>query len=335
MIFNTKKKANTNNYFLSESACYRLLFSVLCLILLSTSFHSYAQDIHTDTDWSLYTKKGADTCLKCHDEDNKVPILPIFSTQHGQLSKGSPMAGLQCESCHGPGAAHVKSAKSDQGVGAIINFGMQVSTPVDEQNKQCLLCHNERARSHWVGSAHENNDVSCAGCHQIHAVRDRVLVNDQQSDVCFSCHKTERAKIHKRSAHPIVSNEMTCSSCHNPHGSVTDGLLSKASINETCTSCHAEKRGPVLWQHAPVDEDCTLCHEPHGSNHPDLLVQRTSMLCRQCHVQVGHSSTAPSGTELPGGRHSGRSRFVVGKSCLNCHSQIHGSNHPSGAKFMR
>ena len=26
---------------------------------------------------------------------------------------------------------------------------------------------------------------------------------------------------------------------------------------------------------------------------------------------------------------------VFGRSCQNCHSQIHGSNHPAGARFQR
>ena len=40
----------------------------------------------------------------------------------------------------------------------------------------------------------------------------------------------------------------------------------------------------------------------------------------------------------PGGDRSqegGSSRFLLGSSCLNCHSQVHGSNHPSGVKLMR
>jgi len=35
---------------------------------------------------------------------------------------------------------------------------------------------------------------------------------------------------------------------------------------------------------------------------------------------------------LPGGQ---RSPYVLGQNCLNCHSQVHGSNHPSGSKLMR
>jgi hypothetical protein len=26
---------------------------------------------------------------------------------------------------------------------------------------------------------------------------------------------------------------------------------------------------------------------------------------------------------------------VLGKNCLNCHGQVHGSNHPSGARLTR
>jgi len=28
-------------------------------------------------------------------------------------------------------------------------------------------------------------------------------------------------------------------------------------------------------------------------------------------------------------------RFMLGRACLNCHSQVHGSNHPSGATLHR
>ncbi len=39
-----------------------------------------------------------------------------------------------------------------------------------------------------------------------------------------------------------------------------------------------------------------------------------------------------------GGAHGGRWRlriFLLAGSCTNCHSQVHGSNHPAGAKLMR
>ena len=39
---------------------------------------------------------------------------------------------------------------------------------------------------------------------------------------------------------------MTCSDCHNVHGSVGPALAKRDSTNETCYTCHAEKRGPFV-----------------------------------------------------------------------------------------
>jgi DmsE family decaheme c-type cytochrome len=125
---------------------------------------------------------------------------------------------------------------------------------------------------------------------------------------------------------------MACSSCHDPHDGNNDFLLRRSTVNQTCYLCHAEKRGPFLWEHAPASEDCTLCHQPHGSNHPSLLVKRPPLLCQQCHSPAGHPSGAYSSEEMDD---SFNNRFLLGRSCLNCHSQVHGSNHPSGSKLHR
>jgi predicted CXXCH cytochrome family protein len=40
---------------------------------------------------------------------------------------------------------------------------------------------------------------------------------------------------------------MECTSCHNPHGSTNVKMLKVGNfVNETCVSCHTEKRGPFL-----------------------------------------------------------------------------------------
>ena len=131
---------------------------------------------------------------------------------------------------------------------------------------------------------------------------------------------------------------MSCVDCHNPHGSITRPLLKNDSVNETCAACHAEKRGPFLWEHAPVRESCANCHAPHGSNHERLLVSARPFLCQQCHSPpVGHPGQFFRGDQtaasaLAGGAQSAR---VIGRSCQNCHIAIHGSNHPSGARLQR
>jgi DmsE family decaheme c-type cytochrome len=128
----------------------------------------------------------------------------------------------------------------------------------------------------------------------------------------------------KVSHHPVREGRMDCASCHNPHGS-TPALLVRNTLNETCTTCHSEKRGPFLWEHAPVRESCTNCHTPHGSTHRTLLIRKDSFLCLSCHSYGGHIN-------LP--RYN-RVSNPYGSGCVNCHITTHGSNHPSGAKQTR
>jgi DmsE family decaheme c-type cytochrome len=273
--------------------------------------------------------KDANTCLGCHDEQYVPSTYGLFKTKHSVATDPrAPFADKQCEACHGPGGDHIK-AKIRRG-GTIIAFGPKAWTPAKDQNEKCLACHQTHQRIEWKGSTHEFNNLACASCHTIHTARDPVMVREEQSKVCFTCHKSKQAKFYQMSHHPVREGQMACAECHNVHGEDGSGLLVKASSREKCTSCHAEKRGPVLWEHAPVAEDCTLCHDPHGSNQPALLKKRVPQLCQECHDPAGHPSGRYDGATLVGG-----SAFLQVKSCLNCHSAVHGSNHPSGSTLLR
>ena len=124
---------------------------------------------------------------------------------------------------------------------------------------------------------------------------------------------------------------MECTTCHNPHGSQNVKMLREGnSVNEACATCHAEKRGPFLWDHQAARESCTTCHDAHGSNNERMLVAKEPMLCQRCHVSSRHPATIYDQTQV-----NTRSNRVIGRSCTQCHSQIHGSNHPSGNFFLR
>jgi DmsE family decaheme c-type cytochrome len=283
-----------------------------------------------------YTAKGADTCIGCHDEESDTfSISALFKSKHAQRGDArAPFGpgGLQCEACHGPGARH--AAKGSKKKLTINSFKPDSFLTAEERNQACLACHEGQARMAWHGSAHDSNKVACSDCHRIHRERDAVRVKASQPEVCYRCHARLRADFQKTSAHPVRFGLIACSECHNPHGSSAPAMLIKPTLNQTCFSCHADKRGPMLWEHAPVVEDCSLCHTAHGSVRPALLTKSPPLLCQQCHSQAGHPSVARTGGSLPGGSAGGQI-FLVAGSCTNCHSQVHGSNHPSGAKLMR
>jgi DmsE family decaheme c-type cytochrome len=269
---------------------------------------------------------GSDTCETCHSD--KADTLK--GTLHAQVKNPrTPAATHGCESCHGPGQAHV----DDDAKGHIRKFA-QIKPA--EINETCLTCHNRGEHAGWEGSKHEQRDLSCTTCHSVHAPKSQThqLIQATETKVCVTCHRLQVAKTERAVAHmPVREGKMECSSCHNPHGSISNvkALKVGSSVSETCMSCHAEMRGPMLWEHAPVKENCTTCHDPHGSSNDRMLVVRQPMLCQRCHVATSHPSSIYDNNAIT----VKKSNRMFGRSCMNCHQNIHGSNHPSGQFFMR
>jgi DmsE family decaheme c-type cytochrome len=281
---------------------------------------------------AAYSPNGADTCLMCHSNE---AVLGIFRTKHAAPSDPRGPFGhgqLQCESCHGPGGAHASMQQVDGKMAQVLRFGKESAASTDQKNGACLGCHAADTGFAAHGGAHDDNGVACADCHQLHTAGDPVLRTATQPDKCYECHAFRKSDSLKAYSHPLREGKMACTGCHSPHGATTEALLVRQTTNDTCYQCHAEKRGPFLWEHAPVTEDCATCHDPHGSNQPGMLVRRAPLLCQSCHSQAGHPSFAQDAAGLPAGAPS---QFLLGRSCMNCHSQVHGSNHPSGSKLMR
>lgn len=268
-------------------------------------------------------------CLTCH---NNAAVTAIRDNPHGQARiPGSPFATQGCASCHGDSQDHPRTM-SAPGIVFGPGDGRFPSSDVAVQNQTCLNCHESRSTVHWGGSAHEAAGLACASCHTIHAAQRSALNALGDTGVCLTCHLEQRAQLNLRSHHPVAEGVMSCGDCHEPHGSATRAMLVRESLNDTCTYCHAEKRGPFLWEHQPVNDDCTHCHTPHGATQASLLATRQPFLCQTCHAETFHPSTLYSGTSVPP---AGTGQSVLGTSCTNCHSTIHGSNHPSGARLTR
>lgn len=273
---------------------------------------------------------GAETCAECHSDH----FDQIMDRKHGQAKDPrSPFAGRGCETCHGPGGSHLINNDDP-----MISFKGVTQSSTEVRNAMCQQCHQGELLTEWHTSLHSSDDVACVDCHEVHKP-DQVLERTTQADVCYTCHQAKRAQSFRAFRHPTREGKVICSDCHNPHGSQGPASLKQLSVNENCFTCHAEKRGPFLWEHAPVTEDCAICHQVHGSSHPAMLVRQGPLLCQSCH-SAGHPSFDGSGHigalrdyDLSSDPRSGR--MVVGQNCTNCHSQVHGSNHPSGPALQR
>lgn len=285
-------------------------------------------------------------CTRCHDESEPKPILSIYQTRHGVKADAHTPT---CQSCHGKSEKHLHGDPNVKGRASpdvIFKKGTYTASEAKVQNAACLTCHEKDSkRTHWEGGAHQVGDVACASCHETHTAHDKVRDKKTQTEVCFACHKEQRAQSNKISHHPIGEGKVVCSDCHNPHGSTGPKLLKKNTVTETCFTCHAEKRGPYLFEHQPVTEDCTNCHTPHGSNISPLLKSRPPFMCQECHDGT-HASGTPVGPNAAGyqgglattnasGVTQYPSKNNVGNACMNCHRQVHGSNSPAGGYLQR
>lgn len=258
------------------------------------------------------------SCVDCHED-----LVKEFtgSAHGGAFQHNKAYADASCANCHLGAEAHAESGDPTEIVNPKKATGFSA-------NEACLSCHeNQPHHAYWQGSAHETAGLACVDCHGVHSPpRNRQgKVVKGTTDLCLSCHATTQVAINQRSRHPLREGAMDCASCHNPHGSAAEKLVKGDSVNDTCYTCHQELRGPFLWEHSPVREDCLTCHKPHGSNHDKLLVARASQLCQSCHLQGRHQTVAGLDS----------SAWNSNRACLNCHSQIHGSNHPSGPLFQR
>jgi len=249
---------------------------------------------------------GAEACKQCHTD-----IFDAFRKRDPHWKnvldeKVSPDK-RGCEACHGPGSKHAEA----EGKGMILSFK---GLSAQERSEACLRCHEkQKSLSQFGRSVHKVTAVGCNDCHQVHGKPvGKKLLKEKEVDLCFSCHMDVKSSFYLANSHKVLQGAVKCTDCHTPHGSRERASLRRPSYMvkyKACFQCHPEKRGPWVYEHLNQKvEGCSSCHVPHGSPNRFLLIRRNvTALCAECH----------------GVRH------YPNMSCVNCHTQIHGSNFNS------
>jgi len=288
---------------------------------------------------------GSETCATCHEDRDK----EFKQTAHSRLLHEKSWKGkvVGCESCHGPGKAHVEGGGDKS---KIRTFQGETSKQVSDT---CLNCHSGREEhSNFIRGEHWRNDVGCTDCHSTHGgpsganraasnafvasanaekpgFENTKMLKGSEQQLCLKCHTEQKHQFTQPFHHKVLEGAMKCSDCHNPHGGfeAKQGRLS-AGADAACVKCHADKQGPFAFEHAPVKtEGCASCHTPHGSANPRMLnTPAVAQLCLTCHS----TSHGVGGAEPAGPAHN---LAVQYRDCTACHTKIHGSH--TSPVFMR
>ena len=296
---------------------------------------------------------GSETCKACHEEQHK----SFTKTAHAKLAKAGWKAEKQgCESCHGPGKAHV------EGGGDKTKIRTFESESPKQISESCLQCHaGKEEHNNYKRGEHWRNDVACTDCHSPHfstrlnetlagapqaradapstllpvgpfsahsndLAPPKMLVKNEPQ-LCMTCHNETKAQFTQPFHHRVLEGAMKCSDCHNAHGGFE---LKQARLNTgadaSCMKCHADKQGPFVFEHAPSKvEGCATCHTPHGASNAKMLKRNNvNQLCLECHSNV---ALKVGEIEAPGAPSFHNQATVRFQNCTTCHSKIHGSNH--------
>jgi DmsE family decaheme c-type cytochrome len=262
----------------------------------------------------------------CHEDTAKA----LLKSPHGIVNadgaaslKGENFKGKVCESCHGPGSNHVETLSA-------LDIRNPAKLSPAEVDRTCLTCHrNQPTVSGRLEASHARNSIACTTCHSIHGPGQLVTRKPAELNAkCESCHIDVKASFAEPFGHRVPQNAMTCVDCHNPHGTFKPGLQRMANANEPgCLNCHGDKRGPFVFEHAPVrEEGCQSCHMPHGSQNAKMLIrQEVRLVCLECHANlpVPNTSGIVTGVVPPAFHDMTSPRY---RNCTVCHQKVHGSH---------
>ena len=195
-------------------------------------------------------------CMSCH---NAYP-----DHEERSLNKYHAIPdGIDCERCHGPGEIHVKKKLA----GEIIDTSKYIDysivnpakLPLDLQFDVCQRCHLQ-----GIAVLHEGASFTDfkPGMH-LKDVMDVYLPkyeNDESFIMASHVDRLKQSECYKNA-------DLTCTSCHNPHKSVTS--LSKDYFDNKCQQCHNNDCKEEEMS------DCASCHMPRSKSNDIMHVSIT------------------------------------------------------------
>ncbi len=241
-------------------------------------------------------------CESCHREQ----VATYVRTGHKQ-------AGVGCERCHGPAAAHLAVAEGTEDYAD----KKRATQDVNLNSGVCGQCHAEYGE--WEksrdadGMPYGHNEIArpllvqCAKCHYARTFAETLAI---AADAGLEFHDV-RYQVRAAGIGPLMPDlskvpdadetAISCTACHKPHdaiGGKSPGLRA-ASPGTLCQTCHEEK-----WQNAVLEGTAGVVR--NGYEYPDenyLIANphNTAAKCVLCHLGDQTAAVDAQGVRAVGG----------------------------------
>ena len=227
-------------------------------------FHIYANERIKPDDplhWTRLYQNWNLMCADCHSTNLKKNYDPQTETYKTTWD----VINVSCQSCHGPGSAHVEWARrheprtsnKSEAIGLVVN--LKSGKPQD-QVTACLPCHSRRTRltaDDWAGRPFLDTFLPALLDPALYHADGQILEEDYEYGSFLQT--------------KMYNDGVRCVDCHNPHT-----LKLKAEGNALCVQCHSERADRRFPKLVPKVYD-TPAHHFHKENSPGAL-------CVNCHM---------------------------------------------------
>jgi len=205
-------------------------------------------------------------CMFCHNAYPQIPPIAHRDLSANPVYGATLPEGIDCQRCHGPGAAHVKAARtsgvSTQKISSLVLNPIHLSS--DRQMEVCEQCHLEttsrplpdRIRRYDQQPFGYKAGQPLASFNSYFA-RDSAKGRTDNFEIVSAPYRLRQSKCYLKS-----QGALTCETCHDPHD-LHKGANSAPYYANICMQCHATNLPSKVAQHQhPASNDCVTCHMP-------------------------------------------------------------------------
>ncbi len=254
--------------------------------------------------WNSRDQNWNFMCADCHSTG----VMRGYDLAHDSYATSMSQAGVSCESCHGPGAAHVAWARA----GADRATGPKLGVVFAQDRGHWSDYNPVTGIRHWQGAPRSGQEIEvCAPCH---SRRRPVIASPRAGAPFLDGYDPQLLSPALYQADGQVSDEVF------EWGSFMQSRMHQAGVN--CSDCHDVHS---LTRHAEGNALCAQCHSPQNFDtaaHSHHASGSPGAVCTACHMPsrmfMGVHVRHDHGFRVP--RPDLDSAFGTSDACTACHA---------------